>query len=239
MNLMDLVATLKMDVSQFISGAKQSQQAMSDIEAATGRLSNSLKSAGAGDIDALNEAFKTLKVQGSNQLRELDAAATTAFLEIKHSGIASATDLANAEAAQMEIRRKYYQSLGIDVGKTTEEIKAMNNEALSSAAKLGALGAGLSVALTKPIADLVQSSIGMSEQFRQAEVALTTMIGSGTKAQAFLSELKTFAASTPFEFPDLLQAAQRMKALGFDAEAVIPIMKGIGNAVADLGGGRE
>lgn len=239
MNLMDLVATLKMDVSQFISGAKQSQQAMSDIEAATGRLSNSLKSAGAGDIDALNEAFKTLKVQGSNQLRELDAAATTAFLEIKHSGIASATDIANAEAAQMEIRRKHYQSLGIDVGKTTEEIKAMNNEALSSAAKLGALGAGLSVALTKPIADLVQSSIGMSEQFRQAEVALTTMIGSGTKAQAFLSELKTFAASTPFEFPDLLNAAQRMKALGFDAEAVIPIMRGIGNAVADLGGGQE
>lgn len=238
MNLMDLVATLRMDVSQFLSGSKQAQGAMSEIDAATSRLSESIKNAGKGDLEALNQAFATLKVQGSTQLKQLNEEATAAFLEIKHSGIASATDIANAEAAQMQIRRQYYQSLGIDVGKTTEEIKKMNQEAMSSAAQLGALGAGLTLAITKPLMELAEKSLGLSESFRLAETTFTTMIGSGQKAQQFLTELKAFAASTPFEFPDLLDAAKRMNALGFSAEAVIPTMRTIGDTVAALGGGK-
>jgi len=238
MNLMDLVATLKMDVSQFLSGSKSAASAMSEIDAATSRLSNSIKNAGKGDLEALTQAFQQLGIKGAAQLRQLDQEATAAFLEIKHSGIATATDIANAEAAQMKIRREYYQSLGIDVGKTTEEITKMNNELLAGAAKLGALGAGLTVAITRPLVELGENALKMSEQFRLAQTTFEALIGSGQKAKQFLEELKAFAASTPFEFPELLDASKRMMALGFSAEAVIPTMRAIGDTVAGLGGGK-
>lgn len=71
----------------------------------------------------------------------------------------------------------------------------------------------------------------------QAQIAFTTMLGSGDKAKAFLDDLQDFAAKTPFEFPELLSASQRLLAMGFAADEVRPTLTAIGDAVAGLGGG--
>lgn len=71
----------------------------------------------------------------------------------------------------------------------------------------------------------------------QAQVAFTTMLGSGEKATAFLGKLQTFAAQTPFEFEDVTRASQRLMAMGISADKVIPTLTAIGDAVAGLGGG--
>jgi tape measure domain-containing protein len=73
----------------------------------------------------------------------------------------------------------------------------------------------------------------------QAQIGFTTMLGSGAKAKAFLSQLQKFAAATPFEFPELVQASQRLLAMGIHAKDVVPYMRAIGDAVAGLGGGPE
>lgn len=73
----------------------------------------------------------------------------------------------------------------------------------------------------------------------QAQIAFTTMLGSGQKAKAFLDELQSFAAKTPFEFPDLVSSSQKLLAMGFAAKDVIPTMTAIGDAVAGLGGGAD
>lgn len=83
------------------------------------------------------------------------------------------------------------------------------------------------------------SAIGFNNQMQQASIAFTTMLGSGTKAQAFLTQLKDFAAKTPFEFPDLLTASQRLLAMGFAAKDVIPDLTAIGDAAAGLGASPE
>lgn len=70
----------------------------------------------------------------------------------------------------------------------------------------------------------------------QAQIAFTTILGSGAKARAFLGELQQFAAKTPFEFPDLTRASQKLLAMGFEAKQIIPIMTDVGNAVAGVGG---
>lgn len=72
----------------------------------------------------------------------------------------------------------------------------------------------------------------------QADIAFTTMLGSGLMAKSFLDELQAFAAKTPFEFPDLIRASQRLLAMGFAASEIIPTMTAIGDAVAALGGGQ-
>ena len=72
-----------------------------------------------------------------------------------------------------------------------------------------------------------------------ADIAFTTMLGSGRKAKAFLDDLKGFAASTPFEFPELQTAASSLISAGVNAKNVIPIMTSLGNATSGMGTGAE
>lgn len=73
----------------------------------------------------------------------------------------------------------------------------------------------------------------------QAAIAFTTMLGSGKKAQAFLSDLQGFAAKTPFEFPELQTAASSLISAGIEAKKVIPIMTTLGDVTSGMGTGSE
>jgi len=61
------------------------------------------------------------------------------------------------------------------------------------------------------------------------------MLGSGRKGRSLLSDMAEFAAKTPFEFPELLDASKRMLAYGFAAKDVLPTMEAVGNASAAVG----
>ena len=97
------------------------------------------------------------------------------------------------------------------------------------------LGGALTAGLTVPLAGVGTAAVGAAEQINTAKVAFTTMLGSGEAATAMLKDLQTFAATTPFEFPDLVGAAQRMKALGFETDSIIPTLRTIGDTVAASG----
>lgn len=73
----------------------------------------------------------------------------------------------------------------------------------------------------------------------QASISFTTMLGSATKARSFLGQLQTFAAKTPFEFPELQTAASSLISVGVEASSVIPIMTSLGNATSGMGTGAE
>lgn len=71
---------------------------------------------------------------------------------------------------------------------------------------------------------------------QQALTAFTVMLGSGEKAKLFLDDLADFAAKTPFEFPDLIRASQRLLSMGFAAKDIKPTLTAVGDAVAAIGG---
>lgn len=105
---------------------------------------------------------------------------------------------------------------------------------------LGFAGAIVGLEAVGAAVSFAQESVfGLNNRLQQATIAFTTMLGSGEKAQAFLNELARFAARTPFEFPDLVTATQRMMAYGFEAKQVIPLLTAVGNASAALGLGAE
>lgn len=110
-------------------------------------------------------------------------------------------------------------------------------DALGSKART--LGIGLSAVLTAPIAAVTGLGLSFNALQERALISFTTMLGSGTKAKAFLENMKDFAAKTPFEFPDLVQAAQRMLAYGFAADQILPTLRSIGDAAAMLGASPE
>lgn len=95
--------------------------------------------------------------------------------------------------------------------------------------------AGLAAAGTA----VVGTGLKIAADMEQADIAFTTMLGSGEKAKAFLDELKKFAAQTPFEFPELQKAASSLIAAGFEASKVIPIMTTLGNVTSGMGTGSE
>jgi len=84
-----------------------------------------------------------------------------------------------------------------------------------------------------------QQAISLAGDMEQTRTAFTNMLGSAEAAQAKLDEMKAFAAATPFEFTDLVRASQRMMALGFSIEEVIPNLRAIGDAAAYTGQGAE
>lgn len=106
---------------------------------------------------------------------------------------------------------------------------------LGTSLKLGVLAGGAALAgLGFAVA---KTGVDFNNLKQQAEIAFETMLGSGEKARAFLDDLQDFAAKTPFEFPDLLRASQRLLAMGFAADEIRPTLTAIGDAVAGLGGG--
>lgn len=66
----------------------------------------------------------------------------------------------------------------------------------------------------------------------QAEVAFTTMLGSAESAKKMLVDLKSFAASTPFQLGELRDSARQLMAFGVAGEDVLPLMKTMGDLAA-------
>ncbi len=126
------------------------------------------------------------------------------------------------------------KTAGSDVSAGLDKIGASASKA---GAALSSLGTKLSLTVTAPIAAVAALGVSFNAMQEQAQIAFTTMLGSGEKAKAYLDDLKEFAAKTPFEFPDLVRASQRLIAMGFAAKDVKPLLTAVGDAVAGLGGG--
>lgn len=136
---------------------------------------------------------------------------------------------------------------------TDNEIKNLDKDARATSGSGGGLtqlasllGTGLKTAAIAAVAAIgaVGTAVAVTgtnfdNMKEQATIAFTTMLGSGERARAFLDDLQKFAASTPFEFPDLVTASQRLLAMGFAADRVKPLLTSVGDAVAGLGGNSE
>lgn len=97
-------------------------------------------------------------------------------------------------------------------------------------------GAG---AFTVALGAVGVASVKMAADMEQNKIAFTTMLGSAQKAETFLQEIATFAEKTPFEFPGLVASSKKLLAFGFQAQEIIPMMTGIGDAVSAVGGSAE
>lgn len=144
------------------------------------------------------------------------------FVELKLQAESFNSGLKNAQREAREFEKV--------IKPTTELLKDVGKAATTA-------GIALTASLTAPIVAIGGVGIAFNAMQEQATVAFTTMLGDGGKARVFLEDLKSFAAQTPFEFPDLVRAAQRLMAMGFAADDVKPLLSAVGDAVAGLGGG--
>lgn len=98
--------------------------------------------------------------------------------------------------------------------------------------RIGKLAAALGAASAF---GFVGFGIKLAAEAEQAQVAFEVMLGSAETAQKVLGDLRDFAASTPFQFPDLRKSAQLLIAFGSEADNVVEELKRIGDVSAGVG----
>ena len=96
-------------------------------------------------------------------------------------------------------------------------------------------GRNLTIGITTPLAALGTAAVRSASQVEVLETSFTTLLGSGERAKGFLEELQSFAAGTPFRFPELARAGQSLVAFGVAADETIPTLRRIGDVSAGIG----
>lgn len=92
---------------------------------------------------------------------------------------------------------------------------------------------------TLVVAGYIQSIFAQNAAMEQTKIAFTGILKSGTAAEDLLKTLESFAAKTPFEFPELATDARLLLAMGFNARDIIPWLTAVGDTVSGLGAGNE
>jgi tape measure domain-containing protein len=120
-------------------------------------------------------------------------------------------------------------------------MKSAGNQSITAWGKIKDFAAGQIVGtyalqgMNAALSAVKSAFIGYNSTLEQTTVGFTSMLGSAEAAGKYIGELQAFARTTPFEFGQLVQTAQRMMAMGFAAEDVIPVLTDVGDAMAAMG----
>lgn len=95
---------------------------------------------------------------------------------------------------------------------------------------------GLVAAITAGFAakQLILNPINVADAYSSAKISFSTLLGE-SQGQQMMDNLDQFAKATPFNTTNVISNAQKMLAMGWDAENIIEDMEIIGNAAAATG----
>lgn len=98
------------------------------------------------------------------------------------------------------------------------------------------VGAG---SITYGLKAAVSAGVRFNASMESNRVALKQFTGSAASADKLLAQLYQTARKTPFQFQDITAAARQFMAFGFTTKQTAVALKGVGDAVAGLGGGQD
>lgn len=105
------------------------------------------------------------------------------------------------------------------------------------------VGKSMTKFITAPVVGLAGSLIKTGVEFKafkqEQEAAFGVLLGSRDLAKDFMDDVLTFAKTTPFAFPDLLEGTRKMVSFGMESGQSLQVIDAIANAVAAMGGGAQ
>ncbi len=134
----------------------------------------------------------------------------------------------------------------VNAKETAAAIKGIGNSAETSSSGFAKLKNGFNLAsvaikgfmglqVAKQFYDIGKASLSAAANMEQQKVAFTTLLGSAEKAQVLLDKLQEFAASTPFQFNEIVDASKKLIAFGFSADQVEGTLRRVGDVASGLG----
>lgn len=100
---------------------------------------------------------------------------------------------------------------------------------------VGLVGSTFTASVTLPVTAGAVALIGAAAQLEQYQIAFTVMLGSASKATAFIKDLQDFSSQTPFELPEIIAAGRQLLAYGFSAEEVKGTLQTLGDIASGTG----
>ena len=114
----------------------------------------------------------------------------------------------------------------------TKPLKAIKNTLFSIKGLLASVGIGMSAAYAQK--KLLAEPINLADAYSGAKIGFSNLLGEAG-GQKMMDDLDAFAKATPFKTSGVIENAQKMLAMGWDAENIITDMKTIGDAAAATG----
>lgn len=117
-------------------------------------------------------------------------------------------------------------------------LRLAGNETTEFASRLTGLGSQLLIVggvAAGTFGGLAYGAVNAAKEFEGTMISFEAMLGSQSKAQKLLGDLRQFAAKTPFELPMLLETTKTLLQFQVPAEEVLGILKNIG----DVTGGQD
>ena len=84
-------------------------------------------------------------------------------------------------------------------------------------------------------AEMLSTGSAIAAQRETDQISFNTLFGSADIASKFLSDLRTVAARTPFEYNDLTGMSKILNTYGYDENHILPTLEIVGDAGAALG----
>lgn len=107
---------------------------------------------------------------------------------------------------------------------------------MKSALNFTAVSLGLT-GIVSTLKELVSIGVKYDANMEQTKIAFDRLFGKDS--QKMLQDITSLAEATPFEFPELADAAARLKAFNFEASAIPSILIAAGDASSAMGKGTE
>lgn len=190
----------------------------------------------------VSNAFGQLGVRSQSSIETQKRQLISAFEAIKKSGVASAGDIANAEAQLIKKLAELDRQLD-QTGDSAEDASKQMNQLALAGQKVGEgytvfknilanLGTSAIQSAVSSLQQLAGSVISVGAQTEKTAVAFETFLGSAEKAKAVMESVRDFAASTPFELPEVTEAAKQLLAVKIPVDQLIPTIKMLGEIAA-------
>jgi hypothetical protein len=126
------------------------------------------------------------------------------------------------------------------VGSAMKSVEGVARGAYGSLQRVAEIAAGNAIAagfssIAGAVASIPGAMISANASYEQAAVSLEVLLGSADAAKKRIADLNTFAATTPFELPGILQASKQLEMAKIPAEEHQKVLRMTGDMAAAAG----
>lgn len=213
----------------FRDTARTAERSAEDIEESFDELQRELRETfmeiartGEGDLDQLARAAEHVATEMHSDFERSNEKSEDSFAELRR-------------AANRELDRIDHQATAVAAG-TSARFKGAGLAA--SAAFLG-----IGVAATAGIGAIAGFGLKAAAQLEQTQISFNALLGSAEKGEEMFRSLQKFAALTPFEFPEVANAAKRFFAfnqqVGMTDDQIQDVLTTVGDLASVTGSGAD
>ena len=176
-------------------------------------------------IDADDRATSKI-TKALNKVKGWAGKKFNAFLELKDSN--ALRTLNKMSDGLSSLTRKTFRVPVKILDYATRPLRSLQSMLFSIKGLVAAITAGFAAK------QFILNPINVADAYSSAKISFSTLLGE-SQGQQMMDNLDQFAKATPFNTTNVIENAQKMLAMGWDAENIIEDMEIIGNAAAATG----